>query len=349
MDIIDDAVDGDTYSDAETIPYAEPHRDTGKKDEIYRRKAKKKAIKILNKKRKLNAVADSSHEQDNLSDAETIPYAEPYRGTFTKNDEIYRKKSKRKAIKTLPRKKKTLTKKTKTIKVVEPKENDDLEITGFKSISHPRTRKQLKKAVQSNLGIDLENLVDVPLLFNLRMTSEMEIEDWLVDNLAINNGEYYTEHKQGTNVFRIRKEPDTESNNSEMVLNNITVNMEDFINIPLLFDLNKTYESEIKNWIVKNIPINSKEKYYIEHKKGSNLFTVRNTRTNSETVRGNAFINPEEYLNVPLRFDLDETSESEIEKWIVKSIKYWITRNAVNTRHYIDHADGSNLLIIRRE
>ena len=213
MDIIDDVVDGDTYSDAETIPYAEPHRDTGKKDEIYRRKAKKKAIKILNKKRKLNAVADSSHEQDNLSDAETIPYAEPYRGTFTKNDEIYRKKSKRKAIKTLPRKKKTLTKKTKTIKVVEPKENDDLEITGFKSISHPRTRKQLKKAVQSNLGIDLENLVDVPLLFNLRMTSEMEIEDWLVDNLAINNGEYYIEHKQGTNVFRIRKEPDTESNN----------------------------------------------------------------------------------------------------------------------------------------
>ena len=30
-------------------------------------------------------------------------------------------------------------------------------------------------------------------------------------------------------VFRIRKEPDTESNNSEMVLNNISVNMEDFI------------------------------------------------------------------------------------------------------------------------
>ena len=104
-------------------------------------------------------------------------------------DEIYRKKSKRKAIKTLTRKKKTLPKKTKTIKVVEQKENDDLEVTGFKSISHPRTRKQLNEkavahansaVVQSNLGIDLENLVDVPLLFNL--TIEMEIEDWLVDN-----------------------------------------------------------------------------------------------------------------------------------------------------------------------
>ena len=140
------------------------------------------------------------------------------------------------------------------------------------------------------------------------MTSEMEIEDWLVDNLAINNVEYYTEHKQGTNVFRIRKEPDTESNNSEMVLNNITVTIEDFVNITLLFDLNKTLASEIKNWIMKNVPINSKEEYYIEHKKGSNLFIVRNTRTNSEAVRANAFINPEEYLNFPLRFDLDETS-----------------------------------------
>ena len=251
----------------------------------------------------------------------------------------------------MTRKRKTLPKKTKTIKVVEPKENDHLEITGLKSILHPRTRKQLKDkavaransaTVQSNLGTDLENLADVPLLFNLRMTSEMEIEDWLVDNLAINNDEYYIEHKQGTNVFRIRKEPDTE-NNSEMVLNNITVNMEDFINVPLLFDLNKTLESEIKNWIVRNIPISSKEEYYIEHEKGSNLFIVRNTRTNSEAVRANAFINPEEYLNVPLWFDLDETDETEIEVW------YWIRRNGDNTRCYIDHGDGSNLFVIRRE
>ena len=62
----------------------------------------------------------------------------------------------------------------------------------------------------------------------------MEIEDWLVDNLAINNDEYYIEHKQGTSVFRIRKEPDTESNNSEMVLNSISVNIEDFLNTTLL-------------------------------------------------------------------------------------------------------------------
>ena len=267
------------------------------------------------------------------------------------------KKTKKKAIKTLTKKKKTLSKKTKTIKVVKPKENDDLEIIGFKPIARPKTEKQIKEkavactnsaAVQSNLVIDLENLMDVPLLFNLRMTSEMEIEDWLVENLALNKDECHIEHKQGTNVFRIRREPDTENNNPEMVLNNIAVNKEDFVNIPLLFGLNKTLESEIKDWIAKNIPINSKEEHYIKHKKSSNLFIVR---TNSEAVRANAFINSEEYLNVPLRFDLDETSETEIENGIVKSIRYWITRNAPtgNSRCYTDHSDGSNLFIRRRE
>ena len=179
-------------------------------------------------------------------------------------------------MKTCTRKKKTLPKKTKTIKVVEPKENDNLEIGGFKSISHLKTRKQLKEKavarsnsamVQSNLGIDLGNLVDVPLLFNLRLTSKMEIEDWLMDDLAINNDEYYIEHKQGTNVFRIRKERDTESNNSEMVLNNITVNMEDFIKIPLIFDLKKTLKSGIKNWILKKIPVNVKKSIILNTKK----------------------------------------------------------------------------------
>ena len=100
---------------------------------------------------------------------------------------------------------------------------------------------------------------------------------------------------------------------------------------------------------MRNIPINSKEEYYIEHEKGSNLFIVRNTPTNSEAVRANTFINPEEYLNRPLRFDLDETDETEIEDWIMRSIRYWIRRNEENTRYYIDHPDSSELFIIKRE
>ena len=104
----------ENFSDAETIQYAEPYRDTSKKDEIYRRKAKKKAIKLLttNKKRKVN-----DERQDNFSDAETVPYAEPYRNTsFTKKDEIYREKAKKKAIKVLTRKKPLAKKKQKNNK-----------------------------------------------------------------------------------------------------------------------------------------------------------------------------------------------------------------------------------------
>ena len=113
--------------------------------------------------------------------------------SFTKKDEIYRKKSKKKAIKTSTRKK-PLAKKKKKKKVVEPKENDndpELVITGFMTISHPRTRKQFKEkeiargnsaAVQANFTINPEDFLAVPLLFNLKMADEMEIEDWLVDN-----------------------------------------------------------------------------------------------------------------------------------------------------------------------
>ena len=167
-------------SDTETTQYAEPYRDTSKKDEIYRRKAKKKAIKILttNKKRKVN-----DQRQDNFSDAETIPYAEPYRNTsLIKKDKIYGKKAKKKPIKTLTRKKPS-AKKAKSIKIVEPNEEEDdddddedddddddpeLVITGFKTISHPRTRKQLKEkeiergnsaAVQANFIINPEDFL----------------------------------------------------------------------------------------------------------------------------------------------------------------------------------------------
>ena len=69
-----------------------------KKSKIYRRNAKKKAIKILNKKRKLKTVVESDNTQDNLLDAKTIPYVEPYRDT-SKKDEIYRRNAKKKPYK----------------------------------------------------------------------------------------------------------------------------------------------------------------------------------------------------------------------------------------------------------
>ena len=222
---------------------------------------------------------------------------------------------------------------------------------------HSKTRKQLKekaiacansKMVQAGLKYDIENLIDVSLLFNLKMMDEFEIEDWLEDNLAINNDDYYIEHKRGTNVFRIRKEPNTESHNSQMVLNDLDINIEDFIDVPLFFNLNQTLESEIKNWREKNIPFDTEEEYYVKHEEGSNLFKVRNKRKNSESVRTNAFINLQDYLNIPILFNQDETSEDEIEEWTVKSIRYWLTVTGDNTKFYLDHAVGSEKFVIRQ-
>ena len=92
---------------AETILYTEPRRNTfTKKDEIYRKKAKKKAIKTLTKKKAQDSIDGETilFVGDNLSHTETIQYAEPCRGTFTKKDKIYRTKTKKKAIKTLRKK-----------------------------------------------------------------------------------------------------------------------------------------------------------------------------------------------------------------------------------------------------
>ena len=112
-----------------------------------------------------------------------------------------------------------------------------------------------------------------------------------------------------------------------------------------------TRESEIEDWILTNIQTNNQEEYYIEHKKGSSLFIVRKPSANSDAVKANSFINLQEFLNVPWLFDLNKTSENEIENWIVKSIRYWITKNAPtgNSRYYIDHPNDSNLFVIRRE
>ena len=43
-------------------------------------------------------------------------------------------------------------------------------------------------------------------MFNLKMTSEDEIFDWLVTNMAVDNDTYYIEHKDGSKMFRIGKE-----------------------------------------------------------------------------------------------------------------------------------------------
>ena len=222
---------------------------------------------------------------------------------------------------------------------------------------YPRTRKRLKekaiawansKIVQAELKYGIKTLIDVPLLFNLKMTDKFEVEDWLADNLALNNDDYYIKHKCGSNVFRIRKEPDAESNNSEMVLNNLDIDIEGFIGPPLFFNLNQTTESGIKNWIEKNILVELEEDYYVEHEEGSDLFKVRNKRKNYESLRAGGFINPQSYLNVPIQLDLDGTNEDKIEEWIVKCIRYWLMVTRDNTKFYFENTNGSDEFVMKK-
>ena len=101
-------------------PYIVINKNLSKKKENllnYRKKAKRKALKILRVKLKRKAENDLF---DNLSDAETIPYAEPYKNTFTKKDEIYRKKAKKKALKISTNKRKNHPQTQKLSRILNP-------------------------------------------------------------------------------------------------------------------------------------------------------------------------------------------------------------------------------------
>ena len=77
-----------------------------KKSEIYRRKAKQNALRIIAKARKscTKLKRKAKDRLDDLldnSDAETNSYTEPYKNTLTKKDEIYRRNAKKKTLKIL--------------------------------------------------------------------------------------------------------------------------------------------------------------------------------------------------------------------------------------------------------
>ena len=204
----------------------------------------------------------------------------------------------------------------------------------------------------ANLPFDPETFSGVPLLFNLKMVSEFEIEDWISDNFPIGNDELYIKHDPGSKVFMIKKQATDESVRSEMVLNDQKIKLKDVLNMGLTFDLNMTSESEIEDWLLRNFPkYNSKSKYYIEHEKGSDIYVIRSAQENSklikELIKIKRLMDPLVYVGVPLRFDLDEIDE--IENHLAKSIKYFHDNNLTRGVFYtVDHEIGSDLFIIRR-
>ena len=75
-----------------------------------------------------------------------------------------------------------------------------------KKIKEKRLARGNSAAVKADFAIDPEDYIDKLLVFDLKTTSEYEVIDWLVTNMAVDNDIYYTQYEEGSNVFRIRKD-----------------------------------------------------------------------------------------------------------------------------------------------
>ena len=89
-------------SEAETILYAEPYKNIfSKRDNIYRKKAKKNALKIITRARMSRAAKEKRKSLEELADLErqALEYLQQNpiyeRPTFSKKDDIYRKNAKK--------------------------------------------------------------------------------------------------------------------------------------------------------------------------------------------------------------------------------------------------------------
>ena len=85
------------------------------------------------------------------------------------------------------------------------------------TINHLRQRKKLfeQKIVENNLKLllsgkfdfDPKEILDKSLLFDLEKTSEDKIFDPILKKIPDKNDIYYIKHREGTNAFRLRKDP----------------------------------------------------------------------------------------------------------------------------------------------
>ena len=88
---------------------------------------------------------------------------------------------------------------------------------GKNTIIHLRQRKRLReqKMVENNskllssrkFDFESEEILDKSLLFGLNKTSKDKIFDSILEKMPDKNDIDYTEHRQGTNAFRLRKDP----------------------------------------------------------------------------------------------------------------------------------------------
>ena len=72
--------------------------------------------------------------------------------------------------------------------------------------------------------------------------------------------------------------------NSAGVQAQVTIDPEDYVDKLLLFDMSKTTEYEVFDWLISNMSTDN-DIYYIEHEEGSNVFRTRKTNNDGKAYK----------------------------------------------------------------
>ena len=64
-----------------------------------------------------------------------------------------------------------------------------------------------KLLLSGKFDLNPEEILDKSLLFDLKKTREDKIFDSILEKIPDKNDIYYIEHREGTNAFRLRKDP----------------------------------------------------------------------------------------------------------------------------------------------
>ena len=137
--------------------------------------------------------------------------------------------------------------------------------------------------VLDDFKIKLKDFLNSALLFDLNMTSESEIEDWLLRNFPKNNSKskYYIEHEKGSDLYVIRSARENPKLIKKLIKMKSLIDPPVYVGVPLHFDLDKIDEIEIENRLAKSIKylhdtnLTRGAFYTLDHEIGSDKFIIR--------------------------------------------------------------------------
>ena len=79
----------------------------------------------------------------------------------------------------------------------------------------------------------------------------------------------------------LEKDEQIAEGNSASLINNFVFNLKDYLSKPLALNLKKTSEDHVVEKIIKKFS-NDNVKYYIQHTKSSNIFTIKQDKKQQE-------------------------------------------------------------------